>query len=66
MNRVEGNFSPLPHHRTCRSAYGGSVLYPILFQRFCSFFSNLRLPAFCLIYVLATLHIGSEQNIFYT
>ena len=65
QNRVEGIFSPLPHHRTCRSAYGGSVLYLILFQRFCSLFSNLRLPAFCLIYVSDTLRIGSEQNIFY-
>ena len=65
FNRVEGIFSPLPHHRTCRSAYGGSVLYLVLLQRFCSLLSNLRLPAFCLIYVSATLRIGSEQNIFY-
>ena len=64
-DRVEGNFSPLPHHRTCRSAYGGSVLYLVLLQRFCSLLSNLRLPAFCLIYVSATLRISSEQNIFY-
>jgi hypothetical protein len=24
-NRVGGNLSPLSHHRTCRSAYGGST-----------------------------------------
>ena len=36
IDRVEGIFSPLPHHRTCRSAYGGSVLYLVLLQRFCS------------------------------
>ncbi len=59
------NLIALSHHRMCRSAYGGSVAYLILLQRFYSLFSNnLRLPAFCLIYVSVTLHIGSEQNIF--
>ena len=62
-NRVGGNNSLLSHHRACRSAHGGSVLCHILFQRFC--FSNLRLPAFDLIYASAALHINSEQNIFY-
>lgn len=62
----QGIFSLLPHHRTCRLAYGGSVSYLILFQRFCSLLSNsLRLPAFCLIYVSSTLHIGFKQDIFY-
>ena len=59
------NLIALSHHRTCRSAYGGSVSYLILLQRFYFLFSNnLSLPAFYLIYVSFTLHIGSEQNIF--
>ena len=34
FNRVGGNFFPLPHHRTCRSAYGGSVLLLVCLNAF--------------------------------
>lgn len=38
VNRAGENYSPLPHHRTCRSAYSGSLKRhrTILFARLCS------------------------------
>lgn len=51
-------------YHTYRSAYGALILYLILLQHF-FYLSNIKLPAFCLIYISVTLLIDSGQNVFY-
>ena len=66
VNRVGRIFHP-PSHTTVRAVRHTAVRLSIsyCFNASALSYTNLRLPAFCLIYVSATLRIGSEQNIFY-
>ncbi len=62
-DRVVGILSP--SHTTVHAARHRLVQFFISYLFNASAFSNLRLPAFCIIYVSATLLIDSEQSIFF-